>query len=161
MDLFRKKKNKDSSAAAEEASGDSETGTAENPNHSRNDSAVDIIVDSDNEAEIFDDDEDDDEGGIDKDVSTEVDGGIKYSEMIAAVKPLSKKATADREDETGSDDESDHDTETEEDDAPKDKKDGNGSDSGEDYTDDEDEGADGYKQGGYHPVKVGEVYNQR
>jgi hypothetical protein len=34
-------------------------------------------------------------------------------------------------------------------------------DSAEDYTDDEDEGADGYKPGGYHPVKVGEVYYQR
>jgi hypothetical protein len=38
---------------------------------------------------------------------------------------------------------------------------GNGSDSAEDYTDDEDEGEDGYKQGGYHRVKIGEVYNQR
>ena len=38
---------------------------------------------------------------------------------------------------------------------------GHGSDSAEDYTDDEDEGEDGYKPGGYHPVKVGEVYNQR
>ena len=33
--------------------------------------------------------------------------------------------------------------------------------SGEDYTDDEDEGEDGYRPGGYHPVQVGEVYNQR
>jgi hypothetical protein len=33
--------------------------------------------------------------------------------------------------------------------------------SSEDYTDDEDEGEDGYKSGGYHPVKLGEVYNQR
>jgi hypothetical protein len=41
------------------------------------------------------------------------------------------------------------------------KKIGHGSDSAEDYTDDEDEGEDGYKPGGYHPVKVGEVYNQR
>ena len=38
---------------------------------------------------------------------------------------------------------------------------GHGSDSAEDYTDDEDEGEDGYKPGGYHPVKVGEVYNQQ
>ncbi len=38
---------------------------------------------------------------------------------------------------------------------------GHGSDSAEDYTDDEDEGEDGYKQGGYHRVKIGEVYNQR
>lgn len=43
----------------------------------------------------------------------------------------------------------------------KNKKSGHGSDSAEDYTDDEDEGEDGYKPGGYHPVKVGEVYNQR
>lgn len=41
------------------------------------------------------------------------------------------------------------------------QKSGHGSDSAEDYTDDEDEGDDGYKPGGYHPVKVGEVYNQR
>ena len=41
------------------------------------------------------------------------------------------------------------------------KKGGHGSDSAEDYTDDEDEGEDGYKVGGYHPVKIGEVYNQR
>lgn len=33
--------------------------------------------------------------------------------------------------------------------------------SSEDYTDDEDEGEEGYKPGGYHPVKLGEVYNQR
>jgi len=38
---------------------------------------------------------------------------------------------------------------------------GNASDSAEDYTDDEDEGEDGYKVGGYHTVKVAEVYCQR
>jgi hypothetical protein len=38
---------------------------------------------------------------------------------------------------------------------------GHESDSAEDYTDDEDEGEDGYKAGGYHPVSIGEVYNQR
>ena len=36
-----------------------------------------------------------------------------------------------------------------------------GNESTEDYSDDEDEGEDGYKVGGYHRVKVGEVYNQR
>ncbi|GAX09950.1 serine/threonine-protein kinase SRPK1 [Fistulifera solaris] len=41
------------------------------------------------------------------------------------------------------------------------QNDDRGSDSAEDYSDDEDEGQDGYKPGGYHPVKVGEVYNQR
>ena len=33
--------------------------------------------------------------------------------------------------------------------------------SGEDYSDDEDEGEEGYRPGGYHRVSVGEVYNQR
>lgn len=36
-----------------------------------------------------------------------------------------------------------------------------GNESAEDYSDDEDEGEDGYKVGGYHRVKIGEVYNQR
>ena len=36
-----------------------------------------------------------------------------------------------------------------------------GSDSAEDYSDDDDEGSQGYKVGGYHSVKIGEVYNQR
>ncbi len=36
-----------------------------------------------------------------------------------------------------------------------------GNESAEDYSDDEDEGEDGYRVGGYHRVKVGEVYNQR
>jgi len=31
----------------------------------------------------------------------------------------------------------------------------------EDYSDDEDEGSEGYRVGGYHPVKVGELYNDR
>lgn len=34
------------------------------------------------------------------------------------------------------------------------------SESGEDYTDDEDEGESGYKPGGYHPVNVGDIFNQ-
>jgi len=39
--------------------------------------------------------------------------------------------------------------------------DDDGSGSNEDYSNDEDEGEDGYKAGGYHPVKIAEVYNQR
>lgn len=35
------------------------------------------------------------------------------------------------------------------------------SESGEDYTDDEDEGESGYKNGGYHPVKAGDLFNKR
>lgn len=31
----------------------------------------------------------------------------------------------------------------------------------EDYTESDDEGADGYRKGGYHSVTVGEVYNGR
>mmetsp|Transcript_35798 Transcript_35798/g.83379 ORF Transcript_35798/g.83379 Transcript_35798/m.83379 type:complete len:1315 (-) Transcript_35798:54-3998(-) len=37
----------------------------------------------------------------------------------------------------------------------------NGAGSPDDYTDDEDEGEEGYKPGGYHPVKFGEVYGRR
>jgi len=33
--------------------------------------------------------------------------------------------------------------------------------SSEDYSDDENEGQDGYKEGGYHPIKVGDIFNQR
>ena len=44
----------------------------------------------------------------------------------------------------------------------KEHEDDNGSEgSAEDYSDDEDEGEDGYKPGGYHAVKISEVYNQR
>jgi hypothetical protein len=42
-----------------------------------------------------------------------------------------------------------------------DQADKKGSESGEDYSDDEDEGDDGYKVGGYHRVQIGDVYNQR
>merc|ERR1719146_625013 len=31
----------------------------------------------------------------------------------------------------------------------------------EDYTESDDEGADGYRKGGYHAVTIGEIYNQR
>lgn len=69
--------------------------------------------------------------------------------------PPSASTTAENEYNTG-DDESDE-SESDDDSA---QKSGN-SDSAEDYSDDEDEGEDGYKAGGYHPVKVSEVYNQR
>eukprot|EP00002_Diphylleia_rotans_P002474 TRINITY_DN1155_c0_g2_i1.p1 TRINITY_DN1155_c0_g2~~TRINITY_DN1155_c0_g2_i1.p1 ORF type:complete len:720 (-),score=173.00 TRINITY_DN1155_c0_g2_i1:438-2597(-) len=39
-----------------------------------------------------------------------------------------------------------------------DEEDGSGSD---DFDDDDHEGMDGYKRGGYHPVKIGDVYNRR
>jgi hypothetical protein len=43
----------------------------------------------------------------------------------------------------------------------KDEEKNKGNESTEDYSDDEDEGEEDYKVGGYHRVKVGEVYNQR
>lgn len=46
------------------------------------------------------------------------------------------------------------------DDDDDDQEDDKSSESGEDYTDDEDEGESGYKPGGYHPVNVGDVFNQ-
>lgn len=46
------------------------------------------------------------------------------------------------------------------DDDDDDDHDDKSSESGEDYTDDEDEGQSGYKAGGYHPVKVGDIFNQ-
>jgi len=52
-------------------------------------------------------------------------------------------------------------TDDEESDETDDRNEKHGSDSGEDYTDDEDEGEVGYKPGGYHRVKIGEVYHQR
>lgn len=141
--------------------------------------AVDIIVDSD-EDEIFDDEDDEDGGGEDeKAVATDTaPQPLDYRDMIAAGTSVMKKVinTAGREEEesqrTGdsyhssegeSDDDDDgDDTESEEEDDEKgNEKGGGGSDSGEDYTDDEDEGEDGYRPGGYHPVKIGEVYNQR
>ena len=142
--------------------------------------AVDIIVDSD-EDEIFDDEDDEDGGqGDDKAVGTDVPAqSLDYRDMLAAGTSVMQKVikTAGREEEesqrTGdsyhssegeSDDDDDDgdDTESEEEEDEKgNEKGGGGSDSGEDYTDDEDEGEDGYRPGGYHPVKIGEVYNQR
>jgi len=82
-----------------------------------------------------------------------------------AQKPLLKanaainKANSKQQDGSDDDDESEDEDDSDKDDDDDDDKDG--SDSGSDYTDDEHEGEAGYKAGGYHPVKVGEVYNQR
>ena len=170
---------------------------------SAHDSAVDIIVDSD-EDEIFDDEDEDDAGddeenndikssntgssawGASKNSkSSQSSAGVDYRDMLASsasaiVAPVQKMVNASgREEEdsqrTGDSYHSSHseseeeeeeaeDTESEEeeeDEKANGKGGGNGSDSGEDYTDDEDEGEDGYRPGGYHPVKIGEVYNQR
>lgn len=60
-----------------------------------------------------------------------------------------------------SDDEHDEDDHEDDDDDEHEDDDDKSSDSGEDYTDDEDEGESGYKPGGYHPVQVGDVFNQK
>ena len=180
-----KQKNKNNSNSAreiEEAGGKSASetllddivsGTSSNiakttrMSHSHNDSAVDIIVDSD-EDDIFDDEDEDDMANADG--SDLPSSSLDY--MLAAganaiVAPMQKVMNAGSTDDKGTSsfdqseasvDEDDDDTDSEDD---KNGKSGHGSDSGEDYTDDEDEGEDGYRAGGYHPVKIGEVYNQR
>jgi hypothetical protein len=156
---------------------------------SAHDSAVDIIVDSD-EDDIFDDEDEDDVADDDENAggSDIPSSSLDYRDMLAAaagtstsavVAPVQKVISAGDEEsqQTGDsfrsshshshshseseEEEEDDDTESDEDDDDKNGKGGAGSDSGEDYTDDEDEGEDGYRPGGYHPVKVGEVYNQR
>jgi len=72
----------------------------------------------------------------------------------------SSRHSSDGSGDEGEDDDADENRTAASDEDDGDNKSG-GSDSAEDYTDDEDEGSDGYKPGGYHPVKVGEVYNQR
>lgn len=140
------------------------------------DSGVDIILDSD-EDEIFDDDDDDDVADDDETGETP-SSQIDYRDMLATghsaiAAPMQKEVDAAQREsghayqnsdgESGDDEDDDDEEDTESDDDENGKRNGKGgsSDSGEDYTDDEDEGADGYRPGGYHPVKVGEVYNQR
>ena len=149
--------------------------------HAHDTSAMDILVDSDDEDEIFDDEDDEDGASSGR-------GGTSYHNMIntgvnAIVSPIQnvvRSPSHDEEDytrgdytdpsDTGSNSDDDDDertnddslnTDSDDDDGDKDDNEKNGSDSGEDYTDDEDEGEDGYKPGGYHRVKIGEVYNQR
>eukprot|EP00980_Cylindrotheca_fusiformis_P007851 scaffold1669_cov129-Cylindrotheca_fusiformis.AAC.62 len=123
-----------------------------------------VFDDSDHD-EIFDDD-DDDEVAVEQNAGTPLD----ISDLLAAgasaiVAPMQKVIHKDdgiksgASDDNSSDDSDGDGTDSDEEDDK--KKSGHGSDSGEDYTDDEDEGEDGYKPGGYHRVKVGEVYNQR
>lgn len=122
---------------------------------------VGIIVDSD-EDEIFDD-EDDDEVGGGGDGPNAPSASLDYRDMLSsgadAVRKVKVSKDKERSDGSDSDGHDDEDDATDSEDGKGGK--GNGSDSGEDYTDDEDEGEDAYRPGGYHPVKVGEVYNQR
>jgi hypothetical protein len=116
------------------------------------------MLDSDDGADmdIFDDDEDDiaakspgswvaNVGGPKKKVSPalreEIQDLLKTPLTIPTlVQPKGRKDDYDDDDDDGDDDKS--------------------SESGEDYTDDEDEGESGYKPGGYHPVNVGDIFNQ-
>lgn len=96
------------------------------------------------------DDDDEDYGSRDRDYSDASDAKSN-DDHDASVDGDHNDDRSRRSQHTDDDDEDSHDDNDEK----------HGSDSGEDYTDDEDEGEDGYKAGGYHRVKVGEVYNQR
>jgi hypothetical protein len=128
---------------------------------SRGKKDVGIIVDSD-EDEIFDD-EDEDEGTGGGDGGNTPSASLDYRDMLSSGADATRKVKGSKDkqhkdhSESEADDDEDDATDSEDDKGGK----GNGSDSGEDYTDDEDEGEDAYRPGGYHPVKVGEVYNQR
>jgi hypothetical protein len=153
------------------AAGDSRDSELDNTGDTMNSEAKEsgglgVFDDSDHD-EIFDD-EDDDDGADDQNAGTPLD----ISDFLAAgasaiVAPMQKVIHKDDDNKAGTSDDNssvgDSDGEATDGDDEDDhkKKSGHGSDSGEDYTDDEDEGEDGYKTGGYHRVKVGEVYNQR
>lgn len=122
--------------------------------------SIDALVDSDNEtADIFDDNEEDDPNTASFRHSP---SGKEHSVVVLTNPrlPLHNQKVEDDESESEEDASMSSSSST-------DSKGGDGdpksddSASGEDYTDDEDEGEDGYKPGGYHPVKVGETYNQR
>jgi hypothetical protein len=129
-----------------------------------------VFDDSDHD-EIFDDEDDDDvaddqNSGSPLDISEFLAAGASaiaapIQKVIHKDKDNNHKAGAGASDDNSSDGDSDGDDTDGDDEDDHKKKSGHGSESGEDYTDDEDEGEDGYKTGGYHRVKVGEVYNQR
>lgn len=127
---------------------------------------IEGLADSDDDdAEIFDDNDEDEE----LEQMTSAASSVRGAE-VASLSPQSFKEVIDNigshfkvpsviESEASKTDmATDHPDESAETESDNDKS---ASDSAEDYTDDEDEGADGYKPGGYHPVSVGEIYNQR
>lgn len=126
-------------------------------------SAIDALVNSDDEgeAEIFndsDDDDDDSPPSVHQQDSHHTPSSVRSTLSKGATKAFQDVlASLDGGGGGGSDDDDEDDDDDNEDDNDK----SHNSDSAEDYTDDEDEGEEGYKPGGYHPVKVGEVYNQR
>jgi hypothetical protein len=139
-------------------------------------SGIDALIDSDEDgAEIFndcDESSDEDEDNVHdtpssrrstmsrqsvskfQDVVTALDDDVEQSRARLS---NGSSEVVELEDDGDGDEESSS-TRDEDDDDEEEKS---NSDSAEDYTDDEDEGEDGYKPGGYHPVKIGEVYNQR
>ena len=116
------------------------------------------MLDSDDGADmdIFDDDDDDiinqvaNVGAPKKKVSAAIKEEIRdlLNKPLTIPALVQQKSGRDKNDDRDDDDD-DHDGE-----------DDKSSESGEDYTDDEDEGESGYKPGGYHPVNVGDVFNQ-
>lgn len=122
------------------------------------------MLDSDDGADmdIFDDDDEDviaqnspgswvaNVGGPKKKVSPALREEIKdLLNTPLTIPALVQSKKRDKSGENHDNDDDDHDGE-----------DDKSSESGEDYTDDEDEGESGYKPGGYHPVNVGDVFNQ-
>jgi hypothetical protein len=131
------------------------------------------MLDSDDGADmdIFDDDDDDYAGGHDdfaeKSPTSWVAGGPRKQvspalreeirDLLNTPLTIPTLVQPHKRDEGGTSDE-DHDAE--EDDEEGEGDEDKSSESGEDYTDDEDEGESGYKPGGYHPVNVGDIFNQ-
>ena len=173
MDLFRKiKKTTSAPCTDSEMEHDSEEIASSN---SYNDAVVandkinsiDDLLESDEEcAEIFDDDNEDDYPQTpSKAVNVSISSSISPKSFQEVVQSLggglslqqNNGAESSKHSPSRDDEEEEEETNSIKEDEEEDK----GSESAEDYTDDEDEGEDSYKPGGYHPVEVGEVYNQK
>ena len=185
MNRFRRKKDNSHSnsshdnpslAAAATTTNDpiQESSDATPSHNSLNESlqAMDALVDSDPEStEIFDD------GDVAEDAFPPPSPSTSASSAIDAVRHLasplfgggarsggrsfhssssSSSSSNDDDDQSPNTQDDSHSQEGEDDEEKK-----SDHSSGEDYSDDEDEGEEGYRPGGYHRVSVGEVYNQR
>jgi hypothetical protein len=174
MDLFRKKKEDLKIAVDPPAPVGDESAMAPTPKQGE----LDALVDSDEEGaecEIFDDEDDEEEEAITiassqksapgspkslKEVMDNIGSHVKVPAVISQHLG-GGSISAHTEDGESKTSVTGEDIEPSEYEETNSENKSVGSDSAEDYTDDEDEGSDGYKPGGYHPVKVGEVYNQR
>lgn len=162
----KKKKQKNRSDANSDDNNAASSSTMSDSNKPNGGNDVDLIVDDSDEDEIFDDEDEDD---MANDSGNAPSSSLDYRDMLAAGATVVQKVmsvasnddshVADSYEQSEDSDPREEEDATESDD--EDEKGKGGSDSGEDYTDDEDEGEDGYRPGGYHPVKIGEVYNQR